>query len=644
MSSTGKKVAIIGGVAGLLAAVTAADHGAKVLLFEKMDKVGLKMGITGKGRCNLTNNAPIMDFIAMTPGNGRFLFSAYKRFNNMDLLSLFHTWGLETKVERGGRIFPASDDAQEVRHLFMRLLHEKQVDVHLSEPVLHIQTKKGCAAGVVTGKGTYEADAVILATGGKSYPRTGSTGDGYRLAGELGHTVTKIRPALIPLVCAEPYCRELQGLSLKNVTLALVAGGRRKSEAFGEMIFTHFGISGPIVLTQSDVVTLWLSQGYQVTGYIDLKPALTEEVLDQRILRDLQKFRLKQMGNALSELLPRRLIDAVMKLADIPAEIPAAALKKAQRIHLRQTIKKLPLTITKARPIEEAIVTAGGISTKEVNSSTMESKIVRGLYLAGEVLDVHAFTGGYNLQAAFSMGRMAALSAAGDKTQMRKLAIAIDGPAGAGKSSVAKILAANMGYAYLDTGAMYRAVTYEVLRRELTEEKDIVALAAGMDMTVKPEADAMHVVVNGHDVTDYIRTPEVSARVSAVSALAGVRAAMVGIQRRQAAKGGIVLDGRDIGTTVLPHADVKIFLTASVHTRALRRFKEMTEKNPGMTLEEVEKDIRKRDWQDSHREVSPLKQAEDAVLLDNSRLTLEETAKAIMEICEKKWEVRRANV
>lgn len=645
MSSTGKKVAIIGGgVAGLLAAVTAADHGAKVLLFEKMDKVGLKMGITGKGRCNLTNNAPIMDFIAMTPGNGRFLFSAYKRFNNMDLLSLFHTWGLETKVERGGRIFPASDDAQEVRHLFMRLLHEKQVDVHLSEPVLHIQTKKGCAAGVVTGKGTYEADAVILATGGKSYPRTGSTGDGYRLAGELGHTVTKIRPALIPLVCAEPYCRELQGLSLKNVTLALVAGGRRKSEAFGEMIFTHFGISGPIVLTQSDVVTLWLSQGYQVTGYIDLKPALTEEVLDQRILRDLQKFRLKQMGNALSELLPRRLIDAVMKLADIPAEIPAAALKKAQRIHLRQTIKKLPLTITKARPIEEAIVTAGGISTKEVNSSTMESKIVRGLYLAGEVLDVHAFTGGYNLQAAFSMGRMAALSAAGDKTQMRKLAIAIDGPAGAGKSSVAKILAANMGYAYLDTGAMYRAVTYEVLRRELTEEKDIVALAAGMDMTVKPEADAMHVVVNGHDVTDYIRTPEVSARVSAVSALAGVRAAMVGIQRRQAAKGGIVLDGRDIGTTVLPHADVKIFLTASVHTRALRRFKEMTEKNPGMTLEEVEKDIRKRDWQDSHREVSPLKQAEDAILLDNSRLTLEETAKAIMEICEKKWEVRRANV
>ena len=645
MSSTGKKVAIIGGgVAGLWAAVTAADHGAKVLLFEKMDKVGLKMGITGKGRCNLTNNAPIMDFIAMTPGNGRFLFSAYKRFNNMDLLSLFHTWGLETKVERGGRIFPASDDAQEVRHLFMRLLHEKQVDVHLSEPVLHIQTKKGCAAGVVTGKGTYEADAVILATGGKSYPRTGSTGDGYRLAGELGHTVTKIRPALIPLVCAEPYCRELQGLSLKNVTLALVAGGRRKSEAFGEMIFTHFGISGPIVLTQSDVVTLWLSQGYQVTGYIDLKPALTEEVLDQRILRDLQKFRLKQMGNALSELLPRRLIDAVMKLADIPAEIPAAALKKAQRIHLRQTIKKLPLTITKARPIEEAIVTAGGISTKEVNSSTMESKIVRGLYLAGEVLDVHAFTGGYNLQAAFSMGRMAALSAAGDKTQMRKLAIAIDGPAGAGKSSVAKILAANMGYAYLDTGAMYRAVTYEVLRRELTEEKDIVALAAGMDMTVKPEADAMHVVVNGHDVTDYIRTPEVSARVSAVSALAGVRAAMVGIQRRQAAKGGIVLDGRDIGTTVLPHADVKIFLTASVHTRALRRFKEMTEKNPGMTLEEVEKDIRKRDWQDSHREVSPLKQAEDAVLLDNSRLTLEETAKAIMEICEKKWEVRRANV
>lgn len=227
---------------------------------------------------------------------------------------------------------------------------------------------------------------------------------------------------------------------------------------------------------------------------------------------------------------------------------------------------------------------------------------------------------------------------------MRKLAIAIDGPAGAGKSSVAKILAAHMGYAYLDTGAMYRAVTYEVLQRKLIEGNDIVALAERIEMVIKPEADTMHVLVDGRDVTEYIRSPEVSAAVSAVSALAGVRSAMVKIQRRQAAQGGIVLDGRDIGTTVLPDADVKIFLTASVHTRALRRFKEMTEKNPEMTLEEVEKDIEKRDWQDSHREVSPLKQAGDAVLLDNSMMTLDETAKAIMEICEKKLEAGQGHV
>ncbi len=414
MNSTNKRIAVIGGgVAGLMAAVTAADAGAEVSLFEKMDKVGLKMGITGKGRCNLTNAAPIMEFIAKTPGNGKFLFSAYKEFDNLQLIEMFHQWGLATKVERGGRVFPASDDAQEVRHLFMRLLYEKHVELHLGEPVQHIQAKEGAVCGVVTEKGSYKADAVILCTGGKSYPRTGSTGDGYKMAEEMGHAVAKVRPALIPLVCEESYCRELQGLSLKNVTLALSAGGRRKTEEFGEMLFTHFGISGPIVLTQSDQVSLWLSQGHPVTGSIDLKPALTEEMLDKRLLRDLEKFHLKQMGNAMQELMPHRLIDVVLALSDIPGDLPVAELKKAQRVRLRQVIKKLPLTITATRPIEEAIVTAGGISTKEINSSTMESKLVKGLYLAGEVIDVHAFTGGYNLQAAFSTGRMAALSAAG---------------------------------------------------------------------------------------------------------------------------------------------------------------------------------------------------------------------------------------
>lgn len=412
MSSTAKKIIVIGaGVAGLLAAVTAAHEGAKVSLFEKMPKVGLKMGITGKGRCNITNAAPIMDFIAKTPGNGRFLYSAYEKFDNEDLLDLFHSWGLSTKVERGGRVFPESDDAQEVRHLFMKKLRDEKVDLHLEEPVKKILIREGKISGVMTGKRSYEADAVILTTGGASYPRTGSTGDGYRMAKEMGHKVTTIRPALIPLVCKEDYCKELQGISLKNVTLSVDGGGRRKAEEFGEMLFTHFGISGPIVLSLSDKVSLWLSQGHSVKGSIDLKPALTQEVLDKRVLRDLEKYQKRQMAGALQDLMLHRMIDVVLNLAGISRDLPVSELKKADRVKLVQTLKALPLTITATRPIEEAIVTAGGISVKEVNPSTMESKIVQNLYLAGEVLDIHAFTGGYNLQAAFSTGHLAAISA-----------------------------------------------------------------------------------------------------------------------------------------------------------------------------------------------------------------------------------------
>lgn len=414
MTSTGKKVIIIGaGAAGLLAAVTVADRGGSVILLEKMNRVGLKMGITGKGRCNITNDAPIMDFIGKTPGNGKFLFAAYRHFSNVDLLQALHEWGLETKVERGGRVFPVSDDAQEVRHLFMDLLRKKGIELHLEEGAEEIVADGGQVTGVRTKKEFYPASAVILCTGGKSYPRTGSTGDGYALAKALGHTVTAIRPALIPLVCEEEYGKELQGLSLRNVSLSFSAGGKRKSEEFGEMLFTHFGISGPIVLTQSDKVSLWLSQNHKVTGMIDLKPALSLEILDKRILRDLEKYHLKQMGNALLDLLPHRLVPVVLSLANISEETPASELKKENRIRLGHMIKHIPLTVTATRPIEEAIVTAGGISTKEINPSTMESKRVKGLYFAGEVIDIHAFTGGYNMQAAFSTGHLAAESAMG---------------------------------------------------------------------------------------------------------------------------------------------------------------------------------------------------------------------------------------
>lgn len=413
MNSGNKRIAVIGaGVAGLLAAVHAAELGADVHLFEKMDRIGLKMGITGKGRCNLTNSASIGDFIAKTPGNGKFLYSAYGRFSNMDLIELLRRWGMETVTERGGRVFPKSEDAQDVRRLFLRKLEETGVALHLSDPVHHIAAEEGRVRGVETSRGVWEADAVILATGGKSYPRTGSTGDGYRMAEELGHKVTALRPALIPLVCSNAYCRELQGLSLRNVTLTVSAGGRRKASLLGEMIFTHFGISGPIVLSLSDQVSLWLSQGHAVTGEINLKPALSEEVLDKRILRDLAKFHLKQMRNALQELMPHRLIDVILHMSDIPPELPVSELTRHQRANLRYAVQHMPLAVTGTRPIEEAIVTAGGVSVKEIRSSTMESKLVAGLYFAGEVMDIHAFTGGYNLQAAFSTGWVAAESAA----------------------------------------------------------------------------------------------------------------------------------------------------------------------------------------------------------------------------------------
>lgn len=416
MTASDKSIAVIGaGAGGLMAAITAASLGRRVRLFDRMDKVGLKMGITGKGRCNLTNAAPIVEFIEKTPGNGRFLYSAYDQYDNEDLLKDLHAWGLVTKVERGGRVFPASDSAQEVRRLFMHLLEKYHVELHLSEPAEQLIIKGGAISGVMTDKKTYPAGSVILATGGKSYPRTGSTGDGYRMAKAAGHTIISPRPALVPLVCDGTMCQALQGLPLKNVTLRVSAGGRRKAEEFGEMLFTHFGITGPVVLSLSDKVSLWLTQGHEVAGEIDLKPALDEGTLDRRLVRDFTKFHARKMSGAMEELLPRRLIEAVLEAAGIEKDSAAAELTKAKRLALVHTLKHLPLVITGTRPIEEAIVTAGGVSTKEIHSATMESKLVRRLYFAGEVMDIHGFTGGYNLQAAFSTGHVAAVSAAGEQ-------------------------------------------------------------------------------------------------------------------------------------------------------------------------------------------------------------------------------------
>ena len=407
-----KRVVVIGGgAAGLMAAVIAGREGAKVTLLEKMNYVGKKMGITGKGRCNITNACDMSDFIKNTPGNGKFLYGAYERFTNEDLLQLLHDAGLETKVERGGRVFPASDSALDVRNTFMKLMKHYGVDVHLEEPVKKLLIDDGVVTGVVTDKETYHADAVVIATGGKSYPATGSTGDGYILAAQVGHKITDIRPSLVPIVTEESWVKDLMGLSLRNVELSVVAKNKVQAKMFGEMMFTHFGITGPIVLSLSHTVgKLMRKKNIGTIGLdINLKPALSTETLDKRLQKDFDLYSKKQLINGMKDLLPSRLIPLIIELAGIDPQKPINQISKEERQQIGYMLQHMPLTVKGLRPVEEAIVTAGGISLKEFNPKTMESKLVKGLYGAGEVLDIDAFTGGYNLQAAFSTGYVAAM-------------------------------------------------------------------------------------------------------------------------------------------------------------------------------------------------------------------------------------------
>lgn len=327
------------------------------------------------------------------------------------MLQLLHDAGLETKVERGGRVFPASDSALDVRNTFMKLMKHYGVDVHLEEPVKKILVADGVVNGVVTDKETYFADAVVIATGGKSYPATGSTGDGYILAAEVGHKITDIRPSLVPIVTEESWVKDLMGLSLKNVELSVVAKNKVQAKMFGEMMFTHFGITGPIVLSLSHTVgRLMRKKNIGVIGLdINLKPALSPETLDKRLQKDFDLYSKKQLINGMKDLLPSRLIPLIIELSGIDPQKPINQISKEERQQLGYMLQHMPLTVKGLRPVEEAIVTAGGISLKEFNPKTMESKLVKGLYGAGEVLDIDAFTGGYNLQAAFSTGYVAAM-------------------------------------------------------------------------------------------------------------------------------------------------------------------------------------------------------------------------------------------
>ncbi len=403
-----KKVAVIGGGAsGMIAAGTAARAGNKVYLIEKNERLGKKLRITGKGRCNITNAAEISDFFAEIPTNPKFLYSALYSFTNRDIVALLEELGVAVKTERGGRIFPVSDNANDVADALKRYALHKNTSL-IRKRAGGIVISDGRAAGVNVGKTVIDADAVIVCTGGVSYPKTGSDGDGYRFARAAGHKIISPEPSLIPIVTKEKWTKDIMGLTLKNVGVSLVDGERVVYSDFGEMLFTHFGLSGPVILSMSSHMKNIKETEYKIL--IDLKPALDLDTLNKRVLSDFEKFRNKHLVNSLDELLPKAIIPVIIYISGISPHTPVNVITKNQRMRLIEAMKKLTLTVSGFRPISEAIITSGGVSTKEINPKTMESRLVGGLYFAGEVIDVDAYTGGYNLQIAYSTGYLAGSS------------------------------------------------------------------------------------------------------------------------------------------------------------------------------------------------------------------------------------------
>ncbi|MDE5945850.1 MAG: NAD(P)/FAD-dependent oxidoreductase [Oscillospiraceae bacterium] len=405
---TSEVIIIGGGAAGAFAGLISAKMGRKVIIFEKNERIGRKLRITGKGRCNLTNNCTNDELINNIPVNSRFLYSAFSGFSPQDTMDFFENLGIPLKTERGQRVFPVSDNANDIADALEKELKKYKVKI-IHETVKHILSDDNICTGVITESGKeYNAESILIATGGKSYPLTGSTGDGYRMAKELGHTVTNIYPSLVPLVITEKYCSDMMGLSLKNVELKLYDNEKCIFSEQGEMLFTHFGVSGPLVLSASSHIRDMKPKRYRIS--IDLKPALSVQQLDKRIQRDFSENQNRDFINAVRNLLPSKMIPVMVKLSGIPADKKVNGITKEERQKFAELLKDFTLNIKDFRPIDEAIITSGGISVKEINPKTMESRLISGLFFAGEVIDTDAYTGGFNLQIAFSTAYSAGIN------------------------------------------------------------------------------------------------------------------------------------------------------------------------------------------------------------------------------------------